>query len=52
MDVALLMTGEGLWAELGELFGMGATGRMPLDDAPNQKGLNILIIKNKIRFMN
>ena len=52
LDVALPTSGEGLRAELGELFGVGAAGRVPLHDAPNRKGRNILIIKNKIGFMN
>ena len=36
----------------GELFGVGAAGRVPLHDAPNRKSRNILIINNKMRFMN
>ena len=31
---------------------MGATGRVPLHDAPDQKIYKILIINNKIRNMN
>ena len=52
LDVALPASGEGLRAELGELFGVGAAGRVPLHDALNRKGHNMLIIKNKIGFMN
>ena len=35
LDVALPASGEGLRAELGELFGVGAAGRVPLHDAPS-----------------
>ena len=38
--------------ELGELVGVGATGRVPLHDAPDRKGRNMLIIKNILRFLN
>ena len=51
-DVALPTSGEGLRAELGELFGVGAAGRVPLHDAPGRKGRKILIINNKMGFMN
>ena len=51
-NVALPASGEGLRAELGELFGVGATGRVPLHDAPNRKGCNMLIKNNNIRFFN
>ena len=52
LDVALPASGEGLRAELGELLGVGAAGRVPLHDAPDRKGRNMLTIKNKIGFMN
>ena len=52
LDVALSASGEGLRAELGELFGVGAAGRVPFHAAPNRKGHNMLIIKNIIRIWN
>ena len=52
LDVALPMPGEGLRAELGEFSGVDAAGRVPLHDAPDRKGRKMLIIKNKMGFMN
>ena len=52
LDVALPASGEGLRAELGELAGVGAAGRVPLHDAPDRKGHNMLTINNKMEFMN
>ena len=42
--------GEGLRAELGELGGVGATGRAPLHDAPNRKVDIMLIIITIMRI--
>ena len=52
LDVALPALAEGLRAELGELLGVGAAGRVPLHDAPDRKGRNMLMINNKMGFMN
>ena len=52
LDVALPTLGEGLRAELGELLGVGAADRVPLHDAPDRKGRNMLMINNKMGFMN
>lgn len=38
--------------ELGEFVGVGAAGRVPIHDAPDRKGRNMLIIKNMLRFLN